>query len=261
MLEALVHPGASFLTLTYAPEKLPEGGTLVPRDLVLFLKRLRKAVEPHTLRYFAVGEYGDTSWRPHYHLALFGLDRSFALSIDKAWGLGFTYVGDLTFDSAQYVAGYVTKKMTDKDDDRLAGRYPEFARMSLRPGIGALSIGQVASALQNREGWRELFIHGDVPSVLSHNGRTLPLGRYLRQKLREELDIKPLGWSGGSHDNGAETFKKSAEMLVMYQNYIIDPKARAKGSFAELQQRIKAQKNLNQTTKAKIYGSKRKSGL
>lgn len=88
--------------------------------------------------------------------------------------------------SAQYVAGYVTKKMTAKDDPRLVGRHPEFARMSLRPGIGAGMMSDVASTLMQ---FNLEKTQPDVPSALRHGGRTFPLGRYLRRRLRKECGL------------------------------------------------------------------------
>lgn len=71
--------------------------------------------------------------------------------------------------------------MTKKDDPRLQGRYPEFCRMSLRPGIGADAMHDVASVLLQ---FNLVDLQGDVPSSLRHGSRLLPLGRYLRRKLR-----------------------------------------------------------------------------
>jgi len=72
--------------------------------------------------------------------------------------------------------------MTGKDDMRLAvGQVPEFARMSLRPGIGAHSIPDVASVLLEQD---FLEVADDVPNALRHGGRLWPLGRYMRQQLR-----------------------------------------------------------------------------
>ena len=210
MLEAAVHPAASFVTLTYDEEHNP--GTLIPRDMQLFLKRLRKNVGP--CRFFGVGEYGDISWRPHYHLAIFGHGPEASDAIDSCWSDGFTYTGDLTLHSAQYIAGYVTKKLTNVYDERLAGRYPEFARMSLRPGIGAPGLSQVAAALQNKHGWDEIGRLDDVPSMLRHGGRTMPLGRYMRVRLRAEMNFKDLNQS----DEAA--FKKHEQMLDVYRSYL-----------------------------------------
>lgn len=102
-------------------------------------------------------------------------------------------VGTLTDKSAQYIAGYVTKKMTRSDDPRLQGRLPEFARMSLRPGIGATAMWNVASELMryNLEEAR------DVPLALRSGGKIAPIGRYLRGKVREMVgkDKKAPAWA------------------------------------------------------------------
>lgn len=190
MLEALCHEKSAFVTLTYAAEFLPEGGTLEPKHVQQWLKRFRKL---YPVRFFCVGEYGDLSWRPHYHLALYGVDATSLPQIVSTWKMGICHAGDLTMDSASYIAGYVTKKMTRKDDERLDGRYPEFARMSLRPGIGANAIRVIADAIQNKHGWDEISSTGDVPSVLQHGKRKLPLGRYLRSKLREAMNFAETG--------------------------------------------------------------------
>lgn len=225
MLEACVHEHSSFLTLTYNDDHLPDAGTLVPKHLQDWLKRFRKNIGP--CRFFAVGEYGDETWRPHYHVAMFGHGmQSFPVNIhfnalqgtplDDSWGMGNVNVGELTTKSAQYIAGYTTKKMTAKDDPRLQhGIYPEFARMSLRPGIGFGAVSSIAEAVRNKHGWDQVISTGDVPSVLRHGGRNLPLGRYMRDQLRTMINFK---FRGESPD---ATFKKTAELHSMYQNYLI----------------------------------------
>lgn len=199
LLEAVKHEDKSFVTLTYSDYHLPADNSLAPRDLQLWIKRLRKAMEPRLLRYFAVGEYGDESQRPHYHAALFGYPRcAYGQSryskrvidccywcdlIRDTWGKGHVYLGTVEPDSAQYLAGYVTKKMTAKDDERLKGRHPEYARMSLKPGIGADAMLDVASVML----FYGMDDAADVPLALAHGRKELPLGRYLRRKLREAV--------------------------------------------------------------------------
>lgn len=183
LLESFMHQYSTFLTLTYAPEHIPSGGTLVPRDVQLFLKRLRKSV-PVKLRYFFVGEYGDLTERPHYHAALFGLPPTALDIVSLAWPLGHVMLGDLTPNSARYVAGYVTKKMTSLDDSRLNGRHPEFARMSLRPGLGSLAVPNILNALGTN-----LNLHGDIPSALHVHGKMMPMGRFILGKLREKVQV------------------------------------------------------------------------
>lgn len=245
-LEAAVHAASTFLTLTYDKAHLPLGGTLVPRDMQLFLKRLRKRAGV-PIRFFGVGEYGDQSFRPHYHLAVFGLDPG-SRFFKECWDYGFVYPGSLTLDSAQYVAGYVTKKMTGKDDARLGGRYPEFARMSLRPGIGAPAVSDVVQALQTDMGQRAIVARGDVPSVLRQGGRSLPLGRYMRGRIREAIGHRFI------EENPDETFRRTAEMLNLYKDYLLSTEAPL--SLAAWKARRDAQKVLNMETKARIYGQR-----
>lgn len=198
ILEAYKHPYSCFCTFTYNDESLPGDGSLRPDDFSRFLDTYRKSIRPEKVRYFMVGEYGDETWRPHYHAALFGVPRTDD-RIQHAWKLGFVHAGDLTPQSAAYLAGYVTKKLTSAEDVRLGGRYPEFARMSLRPGIAANSMADVAaSMMEDAEGAKEICRIGDVPGALRVGGSTYPLGRYLRSKLREEMGFEsskaPDGW-------------------------------------------------------------------
>lgn len=194
MLEASQHEQNSFCTLTYDDARLPADLSVTPREVALFFKRFRKMLD-RPVRYFAVGEYGDNSGRPHYHLALFGypfctrgrtdLRRTYCCEtcdlVAKAWGKGAIETAPLERGSAQYVAGYVVKKWTRQDDPRLEGRLPEFARMSLRPGLGLFSMHEVASVLLDQT---NLERYVDVPLALQHGARPMPLGRYLRRKLR-----------------------------------------------------------------------------
>lgn len=90
-------------------------------------------------------------------------------------------MGRLEPQSAAYIAAYTTKKMTKIDDPRLEGRLPEFARMSRRPGIGVGFMHDVASALMEHDLDEKML---DVPLSLAHGTHKLPLGRFLRRKLR-----------------------------------------------------------------------------
>lgn len=113
-------------------------------------------------RYYAVGEYGDESFRPHYHALLFGIDFAdktlyrerggvrvyVSALLESVWGKGFCTVGELTVESAAYCARYAMKKVNgdqapfyyselDPYTGELIPIQPEFSRMSLKPGIGA----------------------------------------------------------------------------------------------------------------------------
>lgn len=207
MLEATQHPVNSFWTLTYDDANLPltEDGlpTLNMKHLTDFMKRLRFDYYPNSLRYFNVGEYGDQTERPHYHLALFNypacergvsqLNRrgnccSVCDRVRAIWSAGAVYSGQLEDASAAYIAGYVTKKLTSKTDPRLKGREKECARMSLKPGIGAGFISEVASVVLTHNLDTTLT---DVPTSLQHGATVRPLGRYLTRRLRQEVGKEP----------------------------------------------------------------------
>lgn len=194
VLESLCHGDTIFVTLTYEDSHVPvnEDGAQVldPNDVRLFFGRLRKRVGYGVFRYFGCGEYGDQTWRPHYHFNLFGLNMLHRKDIEAAWGRGFVYVAPFERGTAQYVAGYVVKKMTQEGDWRLDGRTPEFARMSRNPGIGAPALVQLAEHLFKTTGW-DILKERDVPKSLRVDGKLLQLGRYLRDMLREEIGMSP----------------------------------------------------------------------
>lgn len=183
MLESQLHAESRFVTLTYDEESYPRDGCVSVREVQLFLKRLRSNVDPHKIRYFVVGEYGDGTFRAHYHAALFGTGDEEA--IRNAWRKGWVHIGVLSPASARYIADYTLKRMTNEKDPRLGGRTPEFARMSLRPGIGGYALGEVAKAVTSASGARYVASEGDVPKGVRVDGKVWPLGRYLTGRLRE----------------------------------------------------------------------------
>lgn len=158
--EASLHPRNSFVTLTYDDDHLPERSQLNYPDFQKFVKRLRWHSK-QDIRFYMCGEYGPENFRPHYHAVLFNWDapdkRYWSSSgagekvyrsdtLDRLWGLGFTSVGAVTFQSAAYVARYCLQKVTGHNAKHHYARSdangpyqlpPEFNHMSLKPGIGA----------------------------------------------------------------------------------------------------------------------------
>lgn len=160
MHEASLWDASSFVTLTYDDEHLPVQGQLVYKHFQLFMRRLRKARADRKVRFFMCGEYGEKFQRPHFHACLFNVefpDRELfstaggnrlytSAELSRLWTDGFASVGELSFDSAAYVARYCMKKVNGKlaDDhyrrtDLITGEMvemePEFSHMSLKPGI------------------------------------------------------------------------------------------------------------------------------
>lgn len=174
MHEASLYEKNCFITLTYRdPPCFVCGGSFFSSSLFLpdfqnFMKRLRKRFGSG-VRYFHCGEYGAQLERPHYHACLFNFDfpdREFlklsgsghrlygSRILDELWTvpgdhrpLGFSWIGDVTFESAAYVARYIMKKVTgenavehyervDPVTGEITRRMPEYVTMSRRPGVG-----------------------------------------------------------------------------------------------------------------------------
>lgn len=228
MLESMTHDSSCFVTLTYRDNEVPDGHTLDPAHTQKWIKRLRRSIKGK-IRFFVVGEYGDETERPHYHAALFGyanceygrtrMKRKYCCEqcelVKKTWKHGSVMLGSLTMDSAEYVAKYTTKKMTSMKDERLKGRYPEFARMSNRPGIGARYADEVA---ENIIRLRLASSLDDVPNVYHTLGKARPVGRYLKERMR-----KGLGREQSTPESVKEAHAK--KMRQVYENQVVNAKA------------------------------------
>lgn len=149
------------------------------------------------IRFYMAGEYGDNLGRPHFHACLFNIDFDdkklwsvrngvrlyVSETLDQIWSdpisglsMGFSTIGDVTFESAGYIARYIMKRITgDAAYDHYGDRVPEFNRMSLKPGIG--------EGWFDRYGMTDVFPHDRV--ILK--GRKVPVPRYY-DKLLKELD-------------------------------------------------------------------------
>lgn len=188
--------------------------SLSKRDLQLFTKALNEDARRRFgkgVRYFACGEYGERTKRPHYHIALFGEDfsddryywrtsgtnacyRSSRLESlwtdpDTGLSMGNSEIGELTIESAAYIASYVMKKVNGKLADNHYRRTcphtgqeiwiePEFARMS-RGGRNGKGLAAE---------WFEKYSASVYPDDhVIHNGRQLKPPRYF-DKLLERYD-------------------------------------------------------------------------
>jgi hypothetical protein len=196
--EAKLHERNCFITLTYNDENLPAGGTLVLRHFQLFMKRIRKEFG-NGIRFFHCGEYGEKSFRPHYHAILFNFDfddkklwsvkngihlyRSDIL--ERLWAFGFATVGAVTFESAAYVARYSLKKIHGANKEahyqnvnlstgEVIDRLPEYVTMSRRPGIGSGFFDKFKS---------DIYPH----DFIIHRGEKHAVPRYYLKKL-EKVD-------------------------------------------------------------------------
>lgn len=201
--ESQTHEENCFITLTYSDENLPQYSNLSKRHLQLFFKKLRKKISPKKIRYFACGEYGEDLDRPHYHLCLFGHDfddkqlwsirnnvRLYrSETLENIWQMGHSTIGDVTFESAAYIARYCTKKITGEPKEEhyeiinsITGeihgsKNPEFSLMSRRPGIGYL--------------WFKKYQSDCFPKdFITLNGIKHPIPRYYYEKFENEKSKK-----------------------------------------------------------------------
>lgn len=203
MHEASLHDRNCFITLTYSDQHLPVDYSVHQRDLQLFIKRLRKQCEPNKIRFFACGEYGEQTLRPHYHALIFGHDPNdktlyettsrgdrlyICKSLQQLWPFGLVIVGSLTYQSAAYTARYAMKKISGPmADAHYLREHPlhhficrvrqEFLLMSRRPGLG--------HGWFNKHG-KETFTHD---SVIVEGYEAQP-PRYYFQQLSEEDQAK-----------------------------------------------------------------------
>lgn len=178
-LELQEHRKAAFTTLTYDDRWLPP--TLEKRHLQLFFKRLRKKMGPNRpIRFFASGEYGEQTHRPHYHAILYGISESEKAIIQDHWKYGHARTTGITPARIAYTAGYTAKKLSDRErkkeervDPSTGEVYqwqPPFLQMSRRPGIGGEARKYAAS-------WR---------SYALLNGTKQPVPRFLHEAWKKQ---------------------------------------------------------------------------
>lgn len=223
-LELKRHDSSYFVTLTYddchvpySTGIVPETGelvtttTLVKRDVQLFMKRLRKKYAEkydNKIRYFLAGEYGDKTFRPHYHAIIFGLrldDLEFykrsgdfnlytSKWLEDIWSvpnthpaerLGMVVVGEANFETAAYVARYVTKKLNGKEAEKYEqlGIIPEFSLMSRKPGIGGDYADENIEHMLD-----DMYLNLSTPN----GGKKLPIPKFYKRKFDaffEDQDI------------------------------------------------------------------------
>lgn len=203
MHEAELYRDNCFITLTYSKEHLPADYSINVRVWQLFMKRLRKSLGSKRIRFLASGEYGEKNLRPHYHAIIFNHTFPDALlyrdktadherlytstALSEVWPYGLATLGDVTFESAAYVARYNMKKIAGENSGAFylrqnpdTGFYhqvePEFLVMSRRPGLGA--------------DWIKRFKPDVYPDdfVLARGAKSSPPRFYDQQLTEEELE-------------------------------------------------------------------------
>lgn len=195
-----------FITLTFNDAHLPKDWSLDRRYWQLFMKRVRKLYGKGP-RYFGCGEYGDNLGRPHFHAIMFNFPlkdkkpifsqggRTYYTSetlqrlwSDSAGPIGYVMTTGVSFASAQYVARYVTKKMTGKKSrahyrvmicatGEIVELQPEFPMCSTDPGIG--------SSWFDKYGLTDLFPKDFCTVQTSDGAFRVAVPRYYMKKLEK----------------------------------------------------------------------------
>lgn len=172
--ERKLHRHSQFVTLTYKDKYLTHRSghsQLVKSDLQKWFKRVRKA--GYKFRYYAVGEYGSHTYRPHYHILVFGYVPEQV--VRESWEFGMVHIGQVNGQSVLYCLKYM---VNSKEVGMRNNRTRPFATMSRKPGLGAnyLTPDMIA--------WHK----SDRKNYVMINDQKLHLPRYYKGKIFSKID-------------------------------------------------------------------------
>lgn len=163
--------GKEMLQIKEFDDYLKDRTSVKKKELQDFMKRFRFHDKSPNIRFYGVGEYGEKSLRPHYHILLFNFNRqSLEQTLLKSWTFGLFDIGDVTEASIHYVSGYVMTKQFSPNDDWCER---SFALMSRRPGIGYAHLEKIA----------ENYTENPRSFMTLKGGYKVGLPRYYRDKL------------------------------------------------------------------------------
>lgn len=223
--EAKMHENNCFVTFTYDEKSLPKDGKLDYSHFQQFAQKLRDKIfwdylkksgvsnywhsltegqkkvfrkehknefNKYRVSYFATGEYGDTTKRPHWHALLFNYrpaDQRYKYTSDRGdrvfesedlkqlWPHGISEFGEVTYDSAAYCARYAAKKLSHGMD----GSHP-YEPISKKSSLNAIGKTWLESY------WPDAFQNG---YIVLPDGSTCSIPRYYEKWLKKN---QPLAW-------------------------------------------------------------------
>lgn len=167
-----------FVTLTYDEKNIPLGHNVRKRDVQLFHKRLRKHFPPGDMRFYLVSEYGDHTFRPHYH-GLYFFKGSYEQTkvydiFEKSWNLGFIKFGEVEEGSIVYCTKYCLKHSQTPE-----GREKTFRLVSkMNGGIGFNYVQFMKDYHQKSQNAK----------FVTFNGQRSRMPRYFRSKMGLKVD-------------------------------------------------------------------------
>lgn len=234
---------AFFVTLTYNEKNIPDNQSLKKKELQNFIKALRTAIQTDypsgsqwlkqsdktqkwspKLRYFACGEYGGKTKRPHYHAILYDIptdyiqpdpiyNNSYSPKLEKIWNKGQIQIGNVERASAHYMTKHhmfplSEETLTDKQEK-------PFSIMSRRPGIGNKYI---TDEIKN-------YYHSTKNSFITlPGGIKQPLGRYYKDKIygvgqiRKEIQLQTASFIAEKERKERESFASETDYNISKQN-------------------------------------------
>lgn len=220
------------------------------KNLQDFMKNLRYHLEPDRVRFFAAGEYGDESGRPHYHLILFNADlekfgwdenyeahnfngnkyRSSKL-LQSVWKYGFNVCAPVSWKDAAYVARYMLKKQKGEGAKVYTERNidPPFSVMSRRPGIAHdyyvlhphavydktyISTDDGKKTISPPKYFRDLLYYDDPESWIKLSDKNKFLAENREKLLMSQTTLSKLEYL----ENVKNNTEKRMEILNSYRN-------------------------------------------
>lgn len=234
------------MTLTYNDATVPSTrinndvvNVLCKRDLQLFLKRVRKCIEPDRIRFFACGEYGPTTLRPHYHMILFNFPttKDVFKTVSEKWSLGFVSVSRIKPAHFDYVAKYCASYMYLPEYLRCKTFRP-FILCSRRPAIGSCYLTDSVMEYHRKT----LSI-----KLVTRDGVTRSLPKYYRDRIFDDQMKADISLSISEFRN-----KRVQDYIAKYGEY--DTKAFYAGTPIMYEQ----QKASHDRVQRKLFKDKRK---
>lgn len=197
---------AIFVTLTYNDENLPLDLSVNKRDVQLFHKRLRKHFPSGDMRYYLVSEYGDHTFRPHYHGLYFfksNYDKDFIYRVfEESWQNGFIKFGEVETGSIVYCTKYCLKHSSTPP-----GRKSTFRLVSkMSGGLGSSYLDKMSD--YHKESKNLIFVAAD--------GRACRMPRY----YRNILDCNKGGFKYNPLHIQKENEQYSENSNKFYQSYL-----------------------------------------
>lgn len=209
-----------FITLTYSDKFHPKNNSLNKEDFQKFMKSLRHKIDSK-IKYYACGEYGERTARPHYHAIIINTaltkEEMHYLCL-KAWKKGIVHIGEANGKTIRYISGYVQKKQS----------YPQGV---LKPfSLISNGIGEEYVDL-NKDWHKKDFKHR--LHVIQENGIKKSIPRYYRKKMYSKMQNQIVG----------KKLQKAAEEYAKEENYNAQLELDRKIRYKE---RIEKQRSKNQ---------------